>query len=96
MRLLLGVLCLLSIAAGAEEAIYDTRAQRWLTLPELAQAARGGDIFIFGEQHATADDPETAGHHENQIRFLQTLRGTGASVSVGMEFLEYPAQGFVY
>lgn len=87
--------------ARAEEAVWDTRNKTWISLEELATSAQGGDIFVFGETHATPDslsDPQSEGHHRNQVRFLEMLRAHTSprrAVSVGMEFLTYPHQPLV-
>ncbi len=84
------------------EAIWDTRAKRWVTLEDVAQHSERGDHWVLGEVHATASDwqePETIVHHDNQLRLLQALQKNLAAsmtrVSLGMEFFNYPKQSVV-
>jgi uncharacterized iron-regulated protein len=97
---------LLSVASASaqtadHEGLWDVHARRWRTVQEVAGEARAGDIWVFGEEHATPDNaslPGTTVHHDNQVRFLEALRtiaASGVSVSVGMEFLTYTAQAAV-
>ncbi len=84
------------------EAVWDSQAHAWITLADLATRSAAGDIFVLGEEHATADSvtlPSTFIHHDNQVRLLNELRtysaANGTSVSVGMEFLTYTFQDSV-
>lgn len=84
------------------EGLWDTHTKRWIELRELARESRPGEIFIFGEEHATFSNahlPSTFTHHDNQMRLIHRLQESGAargfSVSVGMEFLTYTLQNFV-
>jgi uncharacterized iron-regulated protein len=77
------------------ETVWDTRARKFIALSEIPAAA--GDIFVFGEVHAakgSETDPETAIHHDNQLRLIRSLQ-TRATVSVGLEFLTYTYQDLV-
>lgn len=84
------------------EAVWDTKNQRWITLNEMAAQAQSGDIWVFGEDHATSDNansPSTAIHHDNQVRLIDELKtlhhSQTTTISVGMEFLTYTFQSFV-
>jgi uncharacterized iron-regulated protein len=84
------------------EAVWDTQNQRWIAVEQLAAQSMPGDIWVFGEEHATKDNaaqPSTIIHHDNQVRFLEALkalyRTQPTSVSVGMEFLTYTFQTYV-
>lgn len=59
------------------------------TLEESLKDVRPGTVVLLGEEH------DTPVHQNYQMRVLEQLRRQGLKVSVGMEFFEYPQQGFV-
>jgi len=75
--------------AAAAPGIFDGRTGRPVSLEQVAQAVRAGDILIIGEEH---DD---AAHHANQLLVLEALKARSLRVSVGLEFLAYPDQIWV-
>lgn len=77
------------------EAIWDVRAHKFITLAEFKTAP--GDIIVMGEEHAikgSESDPETFVHHQNQTRLIHKLKES-QTVSVGVEFLTYTFQHLV-
>lgn len=72
----------------AQEAVWDQKAQTWITPQELAARVKGS-LVVFGEEHAVEGSLSERVHHENQKRLLQFLDD---DVSVGMEFYAYPTQ----
>lgn len=80
---------LLVFAAGpawADGRLLAGTDGREITLIEAISGVRPGDIIVIGEEHGNA------ACQAEQLRILQALRDQGLSVSVGMEFLEYPFQ----
>lgn len=69
--------------------IYYGDGQTQATLDEFVQDVQPGDVVVLGELHGQ-DLIATM-----QMQVLESLKKNGLSVSVGMEFLEYPDQYFV-
>lgn len=59
-----------------------------VTLEQALAMVGPGDVVVIGEEHGNAVC------RSQQMRILQTLRSRGLRVSVGMEFLDYPSQGW--
>lgn len=79
------LIILLGFVAHAQE-LKDGQNLRPQTLQDVADRVAPGTILVLGEAH------DNAVHSAQHVALLQELRGRGLKVSVGMEFLEYPAQ----
>jgi uncharacterized iron-regulated protein len=69
-----------------ESRIYDTRAGRFIALPDLANAMANADVVFFGEQH---DDPAT---HRAELSYLAELGARRSDVILSMEMFERDVQ----
>ncbi len=96
-------LCVLFVALGVPSnshaaAIWQGQGQHEATLSDWATSLVKGSVLILGEEHATdqnQNEPQVIRHHQNQHSIIRALGQAGHVVSVGMEFFEYPKQGFV-
>jgi uncharacterized iron-regulated protein len=72
----------------AANEIYTGTGLRAVTLPQLMQNVRPGDVIIVSEEHGFAP------HHAHQRDLLAALATAWPQtpVNVGMEFFEYPDQ----
>lgn len=75
----------LGVSAHAQE-LKDGQSLLPQTLQEVAARVSPGTLLVIGEAH------DNAVHSAQHVALLQELRKMGLKVSVGMEFLEYPAQ----
>lgn len=75
-----------SVAVAAPRGLIDGRYGLSLSLKDVASRVSPGSIVVLGENH------DNDVHSAQQLEFLRALRAMGLKVSVGMEFLEYPAQ----
>jgi uncharacterized iron-regulated protein len=72
--------------AAASYRIWDAAAERFVTLPEMAQRLADADVVLFGEQH----DDATA--HQVQRELLELLTRQRDAVVLGMEMFERDVQ----
>lgn len=82
-------------AQPAHEAIWDVKAQAWITPKRLAAKLTPGHVVILGEEHANDQnigDIDLLQHHDNHIRLMGLVAEGRRTVSVGLEFLPYTAQ----
>ncbi len=78
-----------AVATSATVPVPELRSGSTLsveTLPKALQGVEPGAIVVLGEQHGTAV------HQAYQMMVMRELRAMGLEVSVGLEFLESPAQ----
>lgn len=70
------------------EKIYAGTDGAEVSLPDVAARIAAGDIVVLGEIH------DNVRHHQNQKKLLHELAtvSPSASISVGMEFFEFPLQ----
>jgi uncharacterized iron-regulated protein len=84
---IIGLIAAPSSAAAAElQPVYDLRAARQTTLPEVIPELLKSRIVIVGEQHA-----EEA-HHRAQLQVIRALHAAGANVAVGLEMFRKNSQ----
>lgn len=74
-------------AAPVASELRDGASLQPARLADIAARVGPGSILVLGENH------DNAVHSAQHVELLQALRDRGLKVSVGMEFLEYPAQG---
>ena len=69
-----------------ESRVYDTRAQRFVSFTEFADAAARADVAFFGEQH---DDPAT---HRAELALLAAIGARRPNVVLSIEMFERDVQ----
>jgi len=83
------ILCVLSSQVTLADLIYRGDGQTQITLSEALRDIQHGDVLVLGEIHGQEKIAAM------QMQVIETLKKNGISVSIGMEFLEYPDQYFV-
>ncbi|MGE5257505.1 MAG: ChaN family lipoprotein [Hyphomicrobiales bacterium] len=73
-------------AAPSDQAVFDLRNSRRLTLAQAVPEILKSRIILVGEQHS--DD----GHHRAQLRVIQTLVQAGARIAIGLEMFRKDSQ----
>ena len=73
-------------ASSAAIRIYDTKATRFVSFDQLADAASKADVVFFGEQH---DDPAT---HSAEAALLAAVGARRSDVVLTMEMFERDVQ----
>lgn len=76
-------------ATAAALRVYDSKANRFISFAQLADAAAKADLVFFGEQH---DDPAT---HASELAVLAALGERRPSVVVTLEMFERDVQPLV-
>ncbi len=74
---------------SAQAQFYDGKTQQETKLSSLMAEVIPGTIVLLGENHGLK------AHRDQHMQVLEGLRAKGLAVSVGLEFLNYPDQGFV-
>jgi uncharacterized iron-regulated protein len=89
--ILFGVLIMSFLSVRAQEIpiIAGSEPQVRVSLKDLAQTIRPGQIIVMGENHGL----KTA--QQAQLQLIQALRDQGLKVSVGLEFFYFPDQALV-
>jgi uncharacterized iron-regulated protein len=89
----------LATSKSTAEFIYSTKTHQRLSVEEFTQSLASGDILVMGEKHATSGDLSTNENQRHQVNLLTDLsshlKAKKLTLTVGMEFLEYPIQNVV-
>jgi uncharacterized iron-regulated protein len=77
------------VSTEAKSQLYQGSTLKVVDPSAIVSKVKPGSILILGENHGLASN------RDQHVQLLNLLRASGLTVSVGLEFLNYPDQTFV-